>query len=195
MFYNLLVLTGWTEESGENITIQTTVPYSSDTPGDRLGEVKGRSDGNRTALLISSTSWTEDEDFGLLLESLIVVDERLVAYFDNNRGGDSPVSSIFSRLLVVVTGKDSCSDCRWRSGTSSGGAHGVAGTTRVPCSHELRRFRSLPSYFYIRVGSADEGPRLQLNSNPYLHNISASRRCWTCSAVVFRCWQYIFPLS
>jgi beta-1,4-mannosyltransferase len=47
----------------------------------------------RPALVTSSTSWTEDEDVGVLLEALILLDERL----------SREASSL--RILVVVTGK------------------------------------------------------------------------------------------
>jgi beta-1,4-mannosyltransferase len=49
---------------------------------------------NRPALLISSTSWTEDEDFGLLLDALVVVDAAVK---------ESP--SEYPDFVVVVTGK------------------------------------------------------------------------------------------
>jgi beta-1,4-mannosyltransferase len=51
----------------------------------------------RTALLISSTSWSPDEDFGLLLSALKIVDAALQR--------DAPTSGGFTRLLMVVTGK------------------------------------------------------------------------------------------
>lgn len=50
---------------------------------------------NRPAVLISSTSWTADEDFGILLRALERVDERTAHL---------PASE-FPNLLVVVTGK------------------------------------------------------------------------------------------
>ncbi|TYZ61257.1 hypothetical protein PybrP1_004427 [[Pythium] brassicae (nom. inval.)] len=50
---------------------------------------------NRPAVLISSTSWTADEDFGILLRALAHVDERTAQL---------PASE-FPDLLVVVTGK------------------------------------------------------------------------------------------
>ncbi|KAK7111149.1 chitobiosyldiphosphodolichol beta-mannosyltransferase-like [Littorina saxatilis] len=46
---------------------------------------------NRPVLLVSSTSWTEDEDFGLLLDAL----ER----YDNDAADSAP------RILCVITGK------------------------------------------------------------------------------------------
>lgn len=50
----------------------------------------------RTALLVSSTSWTADEDFGLLLEALEVYNRVASTACD---GGGLP------RILVMVTGK------------------------------------------------------------------------------------------
>jgi beta-1,4-mannosyltransferase len=57
------------------------------------GVVAARSD--RPAMLISSTSWTADEDFGILLDALQRLDERTA----------SLPTSEFPNLLVVVTGK------------------------------------------------------------------------------------------
>jgi hypothetical protein len=58
------------------------------------GRVELRDD--RPALLISSTSWTPDEDFGLLLDALVALDRSWSA----GEGGANP-----PHLLVVVTGK------------------------------------------------------------------------------------------
>jgi glycosyltransferase involved in cell wall biosynthesis len=49
---------------------------------------------DRPALLVSSTSWTEDEDFGLLLSALVALDKIVV---------DEPAA--FPDFVVVVTGK------------------------------------------------------------------------------------------
>lgn len=50
---------------------------------------------NRPAMIISSTSWTADEDFGILLAALELLDKRT----------SSLSVSEFPNLLVVVTGK------------------------------------------------------------------------------------------
>ncbi|KAK1934153.1 Chitobiosyldiphosphodolichol beta-mannosyltransferase [Phytophthora citrophthora] len=50
---------------------------------------------NRPAMIISSTSWTADEDFGILLRALELLDKRT----------SSLGLSEFPNLLVVVTGK------------------------------------------------------------------------------------------
>ena len=47
-----------------------------------------------TALLVSSTSWTEDEDFGILLEALLIYEERRAT-----KVGSLP------HLVCVITGK------------------------------------------------------------------------------------------
>nr|CCA25895.1 chitobiosyldiphosphodolichol betamannosyltransferase putative [Albugo laibachii Nc14] len=46
---------------------------------------------DRPAVLISSTSWTSDEDFGLLLDALVLLDHHM--------------TSSLPKLLVLVTGK------------------------------------------------------------------------------------------
>jgi len=52
----------------------------------------------RPAVLVSSTSWTPDEDFGILLHALLLLDTHI----DQNQ----PQSlSIFQHVLVIVTGK------------------------------------------------------------------------------------------
>lgn len=56
------------------------------------GEIRYRQ--NRPALLISSTSWTPDEDFGILLEALDAYETKAV---------DDPVH--YPRLVCVITGK------------------------------------------------------------------------------------------
>merc|ERR1711892_238903 len=49
-----------------------------------------------TGVLVSSTSWTEDEDFGVLLDALVKYEEAVV---------EDQIESQLCDLLVVITGK------------------------------------------------------------------------------------------
>jgi beta-1,4-mannosyltransferase len=58
---------------------------------------------SRPAIIVSSTSWTPDEDFGILLIALIALDKRLV---DSTGVTGSVADGEFnSRVLCVITGR------------------------------------------------------------------------------------------
>lgn len=59
---------------------------------------KLRSD--RVALVVSSTSWTPDEDFGILLEALKIYEERA-----QKVSRDPQSTGKLPRIWVVITGK------------------------------------------------------------------------------------------
>jgi len=51
------------------------------------------------ALLVSSTSWTEDEDFGILLAALVMYEERIIEETNNGKRTNLP------DVICVITGK------------------------------------------------------------------------------------------
>jgi len=51
------------------------------------------------ALLVSSTSWTEDEDFGILLSALVMYEERIALETDSRKTTNLP------DVICVITGK------------------------------------------------------------------------------------------
>ena len=55
---------------------------------------------DKTAFLISSTSWTPDEDFNILIDALVAIEEYLTVIVGSKSKGN-----FFSRVLCVVTGK------------------------------------------------------------------------------------------
>ena len=57
---------------------------------------------DRPALLISSTSWTPDEDFSILLEALSLYEENARARNESNTANEE---GRLPKVLMVVTGK------------------------------------------------------------------------------------------
>jgi len=57
---------------------------------------------DRVALVVSSTSWTPDEDFGILLEALKMYEERAQ---EVNCDPQSHITGKLPRIWVVITGK------------------------------------------------------------------------------------------
>ncbi|KAK2461736.1 hypothetical protein APHAL10511_006199 [Amanita phalloides] len=105
---------------------------------------------DRPALLVSSTSWTPDEDFDILLDALNMYDLRAQEYSEGVEQGALP------KVLVVVTGKGPLKD------------HYMEQVNRLQKDWRWVRCISLwlePGDYPVLLGSADLGICLHASSS------------------------------
>ena len=92
--HNLLLQLNLTDENLFNINnnLNTIKTIQTENSNDNYSLRQDKS-----FILVSSTSWTPDEDFNMLLISLLQVDQKLIKYNENQ--------SFSKRLVVLITGK------------------------------------------------------------------------------------------
>ncbi|PCH33027.1 glycosyltransferase family 33 protein [Wolfiporia cocos MD-104 SS10] len=76
--------------------VESDAPLAADLGGTPMPVLRS----DRPALVVSSTSWTPDEDFGILLDAMVMYEKRACALATEESGGHG-----LPRMLVVVTGK------------------------------------------------------------------------------------------
>ncbi|KAL7526249.1 hypothetical protein ACHAXR_001397, partial [Thalassiosira sp. AJA248-18] len=85
------------EEQPQQVVVEETIFTQSIVENDGTASIRLRRD--RPAMLVSSTSWTPDEDFSILLEALNELHKKI------KKLNNSDTSTAFPKILVVVTGK------------------------------------------------------------------------------------------
>lgn len=111
---------------------------------------------DRPALIVSSTSWTPDEDFGILLDALVLYEKRARALATPEAGGDLP------KVLVVVTGKGPLREKYMREiGRMQSGNDGEEPWQFVRCVSMWLEAEDYP----LLLGSADLGVSLHSSSS------------------------------
>ncbi|KAL0443673.1 UNVERIFIED_CONTAM: UDP-glycosyltransferase TURAN [Sesamum latifolium] len=122
---------------------------------------------NRPALIVSSTSWTPDEDFGILLEAALMYDRRVAALLgeDDSSGDEVLWDEIcggkqfpYPRLLFIITGKGPEKE-KYEEMIRKLSLRRVAFRTMWLAAEDyplllgkwVSRSRRLPAYFVIRL--------------------------------------------
>ncbi|KZT68760.1 glycosyltransferase family 33 protein [Daedalea quercina L-15889] len=118
---------------------------------------------DRPALVVSSTSWTPDEDFGILLDAMVLYEKRARASRQESEGRThTGACRSLPKLLVIVTGKGPLRDeYMQKIGKLQIGENGEDAWQYVRCVSLWLEAEDYP----LLLGSADIGVSLHSSSS------------------------------